>query len=75
MIAIFCPSLTSPVNGSVTYPFTANGNGSYPFNSVATYSCDTGFSLVGNSNRTCIGDGSSVIGAFNGVAPTCQGKI
>ena len=73
MVAIFCPSLTAPVNGSVTYTFTANGNGSYPFNSVATYSCDTGFSLVGNSNRTCTGDGSSITGAFNGVAPTCQG--
>ena len=66
-----CRSLTAPLNGSVTY--SSNENDSFPFNSVATYNCDTGFSLVGNSNRTCTGDGSSIIGAFNGVVPTCQG--
>ncbi len=40
---------------------------------MATYSCDNGFSLVGNSNRTCTGDGSSIIGAFDGVDSTCEG--
>ncbi len=49
-----------------------NENGSRAFSVVANHSCDDGFALVGNSNRTCTGDGSSTIGAFNGVAPTCE---
>ena len=67
-----CPSLSNPVNGSVILNGVVNGN--IVVEAEATYSCDTGFSLVGNSNRTCTGDGSSVIGFFNGVAPTCQGE-
>ncbi len=72
-IAIMCPFLTTPVNGSVTYTSTSNGNSSYPFNSMAIFSCNTGFSLVGGNNRTCTGDGSSTTGTFNGVNPICEG--
>ena len=41
---------------------------------MATYSCNTGFALIGNNTRTCTGNGSSTTGFFNGVAPTCQGE-
>ncbi len=44
----------------------------YAFDVVVNYYCDTGFSLVGNSLRTCTGDGSSTAGAFDGGAPTCE---
>ncbi len=74
--AITCPALTRPNNGSVSYGGTSNINGSYPFNSTATYNCDTGFSLVGNNDtKTCTGDGSSTTGVFNGMAPTCECEL
>ncbi len=63
----------TPTNGTVSYggvPTDVNGNLS--FNVMATYSCDTGFALVGNSSRICTGDGMSVNGGFNGTAPTCD---
>ena len=44
------------------------------FNVTANHSCDTGFDLVGNSSRTCSGDGSSITGAFDGEAPRCEGE-
>ena len=69
-----CRSLTAPLNGSVTYNSTVDANDSYPFKSMATYSCDTGFALIGNNTRTCTGGGNSTTGAFNGVAPACQGE-
>ncbi len=68
-----CPTLSVPINGSVTYTSTADEDGSYRFNVVATYSCNIGFSLVGDSNRTCTGDGSSTTGTFSGMAPNCEG--
>ncbi|XP_064384999.1 E-selectin-like [Halichondria panicea] len=70
---ITCPPLMTPTNGTVSYggvPTDVNGNLS--FNVMATYSCDTGFALVGNSSRICTGDGMSVNGGFNGTAPTCD---
>ncbi len=68
---ITCDGLRNPNNGLVLF----NGdmvNRNFEFGAEAVYSCDTGFSLVGISNRTCTGDGSSTTGAFNGVAPTCE---
>lgn len=55
---INCTDLEAPTNGTVT------GKGS--FGSVVTYSCDTGFILSGDTNRTCQADG-----AFTGSAPVC----
>ena len=37
--------------------------------SVATYFCDAGFELVGNSIRICEEDGN-----WSGEAPICAGK-
>ncbi len=72
--AILCPSLTGLTNGLLAYNSIADENSAFSFNVVVTYTCDTGFSLVGGSTRTCTGDGSSTTGAFNGVAPTCERK-
>ena len=41
-----CPNLTAPVNGMVS--FTGNKIGD-----TATYSCNSGFELVGTRNITC----------------------
>ncbi len=54
------------------YSSNADENSVFSFNVVATYTCDTGFSLVGGNSRTCTGDGNSTTGVFNGVAPTCE---
>lgn len=37
------------------------------FGEVATYSCDTGYGLVGTAQRTCQADGS-----WDGNPPICQ---
>ena len=67
-IAITCPALAPPTDGSVN---CTNGNN---FGSVCTFTCSSGYSLVGSSTSTCGGDGSSVTGAFDQAAPTCTGK-
>ncbi len=67
--------MAAPSSGSIDFGgASSDGNSNYAFDVVANYYCDTGFSLVGNSSRTCSGDGSSTAGAFDGGAPTCERK-
>ncbi|XP_064385205.1 E-selectin-like [Halichondria panicea] len=66
---ITCPRLSDPSNGTVTYNVES---GNFEFGTQAIYSCDNGFSLVGNTTRTCTGDGSSTTSSFDGEAPTCE---
>ncbi|XP_066300510.1 P-selectin-like [Branchiostoma lanceolatum] len=54
-----CPTLTSPTNGGV--------GGSNSYGSVATFTCDSGYNLVGASTRTCQADGT-----WSGSSPTCS---
>ncbi len=73
--AITCPGVPTPNNGSIEVDgVSQDENSTYIFAEVTTYSCDTGFSLVGNNSRTCTGDGSRTTGAFDGEAPTCEGE-
>ena len=51
-----CGTLTNPANGQVS----TNGK-------TATYNCNTGYNLVGDSTRTC-----QAIGNWSGSAPTCE---
>ena len=65
--------MPSPSNGFADFGGASpNENGTYAFDVVANYRCDTGFSLVGNHTRTCTVDGSRTTGAFAGSAPTCE---
>ncbi len=74
--AITCPTVPSLNNGNITFGGASpDENGTYAFNVMATYSCDTGFSLIGNTTRNCFGDGSSIIGDFDGSAPLCEGNL
>ena len=74
--AITCPALLFPNNGSIDFGGASHDeNSTYAFNTVASYNCDTGFSLVGDQTRTCTGDGNSTTGAFNRVSPTCERKF
>ena len=56
-----CGSLTGPANGSV------NHTAGTTIGQTATYSCNTGYSLVGNSTLTC-----QAAGNWSGRAPTCE---
>ena len=57
-----CGTLTNPANSQVSY------TGRTTFGQTATYSCNAGYNLVGNSTRTCDG-------VWSGSEPTCQGVL
>ncbi len=62
-----CPDLTLPGNGMISYNM-----GTFsprPVDTVATYTCTTGYTLNGGSTRTCGSDG-----VWSGFAPDCQRK-
>ena len=61
-----CPDLTDLQNGVISYS-TVSDNSYRRVTTVATYTCNTGFELIGTSTRTC-----SVSG-WEGTAPTCTG--
>ena len=62
-----CPALTNPVNGMIT--FATDMTGDFEFMTTATYSCDTGYVLVGGDTvRMCVSDQE-----WSGTAPTCEG--
>ena len=56
-----CGALSAPANGAVSTP-----SGTL-FEATASYTCDSGYRLVGNASRTC-GD----TGAWSGTNPTCE---
>ncbi|XP_019638158.1 PREDICTED: fibrillin-1-like, partial [Branchiostoma belcheri] len=58
--AVQCPTLSNPTNGDVSYSTRYYGD-------VASYLCDTGYSLNGYSTRTCQSSGS-----WSQSAPTCE---
>ena len=61
-MTVDCGSLPDPANGNVNHTAgTTVGRN-------ATYSCNTGYNLVGDSTRTC-----QATGNWSGNAPTCQG--
>ena len=62
LTVVDCGNLTNPANGQVSH--TAGTT----FEQTATYSCDTGFNLMGDTTRTC-----QATGVWSGNAPTCQG--
>ena len=62
LTAVDCDSLTDPTNGQIT--LTAGTT----LGQNATYSCNTGYNLVGESTRTCQASGN-----WSESAPTCEG--
>ena len=57
--AATCPTLPVPVSGTIDFDDITIG-------SVASYSCDEGFELVGSTTRTCQSDGT-----WSGNDPQC----
>ena len=64
LTVVVCGTLTNPVNGQVS------DTAGTTFGQTATYSCSTGFNLVGDNTRTC-----QATGMWSGSAPTCQGTF
>ena len=62
LLTVDCGTLTDPNNGQVTH--TAGTT----VGQTATYSCNTGYNLVGDSTRTC-----QAAGNWSGSTPTCKG--
>ena len=61
ILTVGCSNLANPVNGQVSHTAgTILGQ-------TATYSCNTGYNLVGGSTRTC-----QNTGVWSGSAPTCS---
>ena len=58
--AVDCGSLTNPTNGAV------DKSSGTTFMMTATYTCNTGYTLIGANTRTCGGDGQ-----WTPDAPTC----
>ena len=56
-----CGDLDDIDNGEVSFNATTEG-------STATYSCDAGYELNGDTTRTCLADGT-----WSGTEPQCQG--
>ena len=59
---VVCGSLDSPENGLITINNITLG-------SIATYSCNEGYNIMGNEVRTCQENGS-----WSGEDPVCQSE-
>ena len=70
---ITCQPLTQPSNGAVTISSGAHkvtlGRGA-----TATYSCNTGYGLIGQENRTCVVTDGGTNATWSGNEPTCWGE-
>ena len=64
LAAVNCGNLIDPANGQVDH--TAGTT----VGQTATYSCNTGYNLVGDSTRTCQAEGD-----WSGNAPICEGML
>ena len=74
--AVECEPLANIANEMISY--STAGTPNYPLTTVATYSCNAGFSLdlsVGSETRTCIDDGDNdAEGVFDMQKPACVRK-
>ena len=69
MTTALCPSPTTPSNGTVTFSGDSVGDN-------ATYTCDTGFELIGDAVATCTQDKDGLnSAAFVPAQPICHRKL
>ena len=64
LTVVDCGTLTNPSNGQ------ANDTAGTTFRQITTYTCDIGYNLMGDSNRTC-----QATGMWSGSKPICQGML
>ena len=55
-LIVACPSLSNPINGGITCSLGDDGVPSYE--DTCSFTCNTGYELTVNDNRTCQSDGS-----------------
>ena len=65
---VVCSDLIEPENGIVIY--TNGFVNNRPAGTVATYTCETGYTLSDSESHIC---GSN--GIWSGLPPTCDGKL
>lgn len=71
---IFCSSLSAPSNGGISVSSGTYGV-SLGVGAIATFSCNTGYGLIGSARRTCETVSEQSVGTWSGSQPFCQGKI
>ena len=65
--AVKCPDLQPPVNGFFSDRLPPPSM-TFRFNTLVSFRCQRGFSLVGSAARRCHANGS-----WSGIQPTCRG--
>ena len=71
---VTCAQLEVPEGGEIQYS-TNVISFQYDLGIIATYSCDSGYSLEGGDvERVCEHDGVSISGEWSGTAPECVGE-
>ncbi len=67
-VVMICTHLMDLANGGIAYNMELETIDNRPVDTVATYTCGTGYTLNGTSTRTCETDGM-----WSGSTPTCEG--
>ena len=72
---ILCLESPAPENGTVSTVSASNSHNNYSLGSVATFSCNSGFVLVGQTTRVCEdkNGGTVTTGTWSGSEPICEG--
>ena len=72
LVAIECPALIASTNGQVSYAMDMTSP--YEIGTVATFTCDAGFSLGrAPDTLTCAEDDQvDTVGTWGGTEPTCE---
>ena len=73
---ITCSELTTLGNGTISTNTSSNSL-ILGLGSVAIYTCNVGFVLVGQTTRVCedTNGGTVTTGTWSGSAPTCEGDL
>ena len=69
---ILCSGLTAPDNGEIVFSATSQ---LLDVGTTATYSCDLGYVLVGETTRTCEDTNSRTTGTWSGEDPICKHTV
>ena len=72
---ILCSEIQTFGNGTASIT-PSSDSFKYSLGSVATYSCNTGFVLVGQKTRVCedTNGGTVTTGTWSGSTPNCEGS-
>ena len=67
-----CPALPDFTNGVISY--STGGPDEFPDSTIATYSCNEGYFLEGEPDRTCRVPAGTLDGTYDGEEPYCVRK-